>query len=122
MAQQPVDPAENTRATLYENHRTRDGVVEVVAKTPSNVIAERYVRDPDTRSLHVYRREWSYVYPHRDARTGRDVEGHWRKMDDYDATYDLTGKSTDVVEHDGRDWDTYARERFAKLMSTRFPA
>jgi len=122
MSQVTVTPEENTRAELYENHRTGDGIIEMVAKTESDVVVERFVRDDETRSLRVYREEWYYQYPYRDARNDRDVEGGWRKSDSYDHDFDLIGSDTDVVEHDGRGWDTYARERFAELMAKRFPA
>lgn len=120
MPQKTATPEENTRARLYE-YRPRDGVVVMIAKTDSDVVAEKFVRDVDTRSVRVYREEWYYQYPYRDARNDRDVEGGWRKNDSHDHDFDLIGSDTDVVEHDGREWDTYARERFAELMAKRFP-
>jgi len=122
MTQKTVPPEENTRARLFENHQTPDGIVVMIAKTDSDVVVEKFVRDVDTRSLRVYRQNWYYQYPYRDARNDRDVEGGWQKSDSHDHDFDLIGSDTDVVEHDGREWDTYARERFAELMAKRFPA
>lgn len=120
MPQETATPEENTRARLYE-YRPRDGVVVMIAKTDSDVVAEKFVRDVDTRSLRVYREEWYYQYPYRDVRNDRDVEGGWRKKGSHDHDFDLIGSDTDVVEHDGREWKTYSRERFSELMSIRFP-
>jgi len=120
--QTTVPPEDNTRAELYENHHAEAGVVEVIARTDTDVVVERYVRDAETRSLYVYRTAWSWVYAHHDARRGVDVEGHYRKNDAREHEFSLIGDDTDVVKHDGRDWETYARERLAELMAKRFPA
>lgn len=118
-----LPPRQNTRARIGTNDDTRDDVVELYAidRDGAEVIRTRFVRDATTRTLHVYRDEWAWVWPHRNARRGVDIDGHYRHDGRTHVTYDLAGTDGQVVEHDGRDWSDYARERFAVLMSKRFP-
>lgn len=92
-----------------------------VARDGSEVVLATHTIDESTKTLHVRRTEYAYVYPHYDCRRGVDVSGHYRKTQDHTFEFDLIG-SDNVVEHDGRTAKEYATERFHTLMSKRFPA
>lgn len=115
----------HTKATIGQSEATADNVVEMYALSRGNslVVMERYVRDVEMRKLLVFRTEWSYIYPHKRG-TGHgleEVEGGFEKTRSQDSAFDLVGTDTTIVEHDGRDWKVYARERFRTLMGKRLP-
>lgn len=91
-----------------------------VAQRGAACVRERYIRDADRRTLIVHREEWHYVYPHVHAPSGEERGGTYERRTNRTMTFDLAGDEVATVEHDGRRWTRYARERFRELMAKRF--
>jgi len=103
----------------FEKDNTAESVVHLLAKYNGTVVSEKYVYNSAENELTVFRKSFAKVYEHYDCQKGTKVPTHWRGNESYNLTFEVTPAG--VVDHDGREWEDYARERFEHLMGKRFP-